>query len=471
MGRSIIMDEDRLFSSDPAERGIARRLYGVVKDLPIISPHGHTDPRWYADNIAFSDPAELFLIPDHYLFRMLYSQGVPLDKLGIPRIDGDPVEGDPRTIWRLFADHYHLFRGTPSRMWLEHVLYFLFGIDERLDPANADALYDRIAEALIRPEFRARALFDRFNIEALATTDSPLDSLKYHQEIAASGWGGRVIPAFRPDLVTDPDFHGFRENVIRLGEMTGEETGSWEGYLRALAERRRFFKGMGATSTDHGHPSAVTADLDPAACRELFDRALKGLLNAEEAELFRGQILTEMVRMSLEDGMVIQIHPGSWRNHNPELLRAFGRDKGADIPTRTDYVRALKPLLDRFGNEPGLTVILFTLDESAYSRELAPLAGHYPLLKLGSPWWFFDSPEGMMRYKRLVVETAGFSNTVGFNDDTRAFLSIPARHDMARRIDCAYLAELVSRHRLDEDEAAEVAVDLAYRLAKKAYRL
>jgi glucuronate isomerase len=471
MGRSIIMDEDRLFSSDPTERGIARRLYGEVKGLPIISPHGHTDPRWYADNIAFSDPAELFLIPDHYLFRMLFSQGVPLEKLGIPRIDGDPVEGDPRTIWRLFADHYHLFQGTPSRMWLEHVLYFLFGIDERLDPANADALYDRIAEALIRPEFRARALFDRFNIEALATTDSPLDSLKYHREIAASGWGGRVIPAFRPDLVTDPDFHGFRENVIRLGEMTGEETGSWEGYLRALAERRRFFKGMGATSTDHGHPSAVTADLEPAACRELFDRALKGLLNAEEAELFRGQILTEMVRMSLEDGMVIQIHPGSWRNHNRTLFRAFGRDKGADIPTRTDYVRALKPLLDRFGNEPGLTVILFTLDESAYSRELAPLAGHYPLLKLGSPWWFFDSPEGMMRYKRLVVETAGFSNTVGFNDDTRAFLSIPARHDMARRIDCAYLAELVSRHRLDEEEAAEVAVDLAYRLAKKAYRL
>jgi glucuronate isomerase len=471
MGRSIIMDEDRLFPSDPTERGITRRLYGVVKDLPIISPHGHTDPRWYADNIAFSDPVELFLIPDHYLLRMVYSQGVPLEKLGIPRIDGDPVEGDPRTIWRLFADHYHLFRGTPSRMWFEHVLYFLFGIHERLDPANADALYDRIVEALIRPEFLARALFDRFNIEALATTDSPLDSLEHHQAIAASGWRGRVIPAFRPDLVTDPDFQGFRKNVMRLGEMTGEETGSWEGYLRALAERRRFFKGMGATSTDHGHPSAVTADLDLAACRGLFDRALKGLLNAEEAELFRGQILTEMVRMSLEDGMVTQIHPGSWRNHNPELFRAFGRDKGADIPTRTDYVRALKPLLDRFGNEPGLTVILFTLDESAYSRELAPLAGHYPLLKLGSPWWFFDSPEGMMRYKRLVVETAGFYNTVGFNDDTRAFLSIPARHDMARRIDCAYLAELVSRHRLDEDEAAEVAVDLAYRLAKKAYRL
>ncbi len=471
MGRTIIMDEDRLFPGDPAEQGIARRLYGEVKDLPIVSPHGHTDPKWYADNEAFADPASLFLIPDHYLFRMLYSQGVPLERLGIPRHDGGPVEGDPRKIWRLFADHYRLFRGTPSRMWFEHVLYFLFGIDQRLDPANADEIYDRIAEALSGPVFRPRALFERFNIEVLATTDSPLDSLEHHRAIAASGWRGRVIPAFRPDPVTDPDFPGFRENVVRLGWITGEDTGSWEGYLRALMARRRFFREMGATSTDHGHPSAITADLAPPACRELFGKSLTGLLGAEEAELFRGQILTEMVRMSLEDGMVVQIHPGSWRDHNPALFCTFGRDKGADIPMRTDYVRALKPLLDRFGNEPGLTVILFTLDEGAYSRELAPLAGHYPILKLGSPWWFFDSPEGMLRYKRLVVETAGFYNTVGFNDDTRAFLSIPARHDMARRIDCAYLAELVSRHRLDEDEAAEVAVDLAYFLPKRAYKL
>ncbi len=471
MGRKIIMHEDRLFSSDPTQRQIARRLYGEIKELPIVSPHGHTDPRWYADNIAFPDPAELFLIPDHYLFRMLYSQGVSLENLGIPRIDGGSVEGDSRKIWRLFAEHYHLFRGTPSRMWLEHVLYFLFGLDQRLDPANADELYDRIAEALTRPEFRARALFERFNIEVIATTDSPLDPLVHHQTIAASGWKGKVIPAFRPDLLTDPDFAGFPGNVARLGEITGEDTASWQGYLRALATRRRFFKERGATTTDHGHPSAVTADLDSSSCRVLFDKALQGVLSADEAELFRGQMLTEMVRMSLDDGLVIQIHPGSYRNHNPSLFRKFGRDKGADIPTRTDYVRALKPLLDRFGNEPGLTVILFTLDETSFSRELAPLAGHYPILRLGPPWWFFDSPEGMMRYKRLVVETAGFHNTVGFNDDTRAFLSIPARHDMARRIDCAFLAELVSRHQLDEEEAAEVAVDLAYRLVKQAYKL
>ncbi|MDP1990862.1 MAG: glucuronate isomerase [Syntrophales bacterium] len=471
MGRTIIMDNDRLFPSDPTQRQIARRLYGEVKDLRIISPHGHTDPRWYADDIPFPNPSDLFLIPDHYLFRMLYSRGVPLEKLGIPRADGGPVETDPRKIWRLFAEHYHLFRGTPSRMWLEHVFYFLFGIDQRLDPANADEIYDRLAAALLRPEFKPRALYDRFNIEALATTDSPLDSLEHHRKITASGWKGKVVPAFRPDLAVDPEFAGFAKNVARLGEITGEDTAVWEGYLKALAARRRFFKEMGCTSTDHGHPSAVTADLDASACRTLFAKALKGEMNAQEAELFRGQMLTEMVRMSLDDGLVIQIHPGSWRNHNPELHRRFGRDKGADIPMRTDYTRALKPMLDRFGNEPNLTVVLFTLDETSYGRELAPLAGHYPILRLGPPWWYFDSPEGMMRFKHLVVETAGFYNTVGFNDDTRAFLSIPARHDMARRIDCAFLAELVSRHQLDEDEAADVAGDLAYRLAKEAYKL
>jgi glucuronate isomerase len=471
MGQKIIMDEDRLFPVEPTQRRIARRLYGEVKALPIVSPHGHTDPRWYADDIAFSNPTELFLIPDHYLFRMLYSQGVPLEKLGVPRVDGGPVESDPRKIWRLFADHYHLFRGTPSRMWLEHVFYFLFGIDQRLDSANADEIYDTLAAALARPEFRPRALYERFSIEALCTTDSPLDSLEHHRKLRNSGWKGRVLPCFRPDSAVDPEFPGFANNVARLGEITGEDTATWEGYLKAVAARRRFFKEMGCVSTDHGHPSAVTADLDASACRELFGKALQGALSAEEAELFRGQMLTEMVRMSLDDGLVIQIHPGAWRNHNAELSRKFGRDKGADIPTPTDYVRALKPLLDRFGNEPDLTVVLFTLDETSYSRELAPLAGHYPILRLGPPWWFFDSPEGMMRFKRLVVETAGFYNTVGFNDDTRAFLSIPARHDMARRIDCAFLSELVSQHRLDEDEAAEVAVDLAYRLAKRAYKL
>lgn len=466
-----LIHPDRLFPADPGTRAVARRLYGTVKDLPIVSPHGHTDPRWYAENQPFTDPAALFVVPDHYIFRMLYSQGVPLERLGVPRADGGPVETDPRAIWRLFAEHWPLFRGTPTRLWLDHAFATLFDIDERLSPANADRLYDRIADHLARPDYRPRALFERFNIEVIATTESPLDPLDAHRRIRESGWGGRVVTAYRPDPVVDPEFHGFRDNLRRFGEITGCDTGSWRGYLDAHRERRASFRGFGATSTDHGHPTARTADLPAAEAEALYGRVRSGPVTAAEAELFRAQMLTEMARMSLEDGMVMQIHPGSFRNHNPGVFARFGRDKGADIPTPTDYVRALKPLLDRFGNESGLTVILFTLDETSYSRELAPLAGHYPCLKLGPPWWFYDSVEGMKRFRELTTETAGFANTVGFNDDTRAFPSIPARHDVARRVDCAYLAELVTSHRLDEDEAFEVAQDLAYRLAKQTYKL
>jgi glucuronate isomerase len=462
---------DRLFPADPSTRGIAQRLYATVRGLPIVSPHGHTDPRWFADNEPFSDPSTLLIVPDHYVFRMLYSQGVRLEDLGVPRVDGGPVETDPRKIWHRFAAHYHLFRGTPTRIWLDHVFVEVFGIDERLTPESADRYFDHIAACLTKPAFRPRALFERFNIEAIATTESPLDPLNSHQKIRASGWKGRVVTAYRPDSVVDPEFDGFTANVGEFGAMTGENTATWAGYLAAHRTRRAFFKTMGATSTDHGHPSARTCDLGAAECQRLLDRALSGTVTADEAEMFRGQMLTEMAKMSLDDGLVMQIHPGSLRNHNPLVFRQFGRDKGADIPTRTDYVRALKPLLDRFGNERDLTVILFTLDETSYSRELAPLAGHYPILKLGPPWWFYDSPEGMQRFREQVIETAGFYNSVGFNDDTRAFLSIPARHDVARRMDCRFLATLVVEHKLGEDEALELAPELAYGLAKRAYKL
>lgn len=466
-----MLNPDRLFPADPTSRDIARRLYETVFDLPIISPHGHTDPSWYAQNEAFPDPATLFVVPDHYVFRMLYSQGIRLEDLGICRKDGGEVEADPRRIWSIFAQNYHLFRGTPTRMWLDHAFSSLFGLTERLDADNADRAYDAIAEKLQSPEYRPRALFERFNIEVIATTESPLDDLRHHDAIAASGWGGRVVTAYRPDPVADPDFEGFADNVARFGELTGCDTHTWQGYLAAHRARRAYFKQRGATSSDHGHPSACTSDLPLPEAEALFQLVLSGRHTPEQAEVFRGQILTEMAQMSLDDGLVLQIHPGSSRNHNHGLFEAFGRDMGADIPTHTDYVTALKPLLNRFGNESGLTVILFTLDETAYSRELAPLAGHYPCLRLGPAWWFYDSPEGMRRYRELVTETAGFYNTVGFNDDTRAFPSIPARHDMARRVDCAYLADLVSSGRLDEDEAAEVAADLAYGLAKRAYKL
>ena len=465
------LNPDRLFSPEPGQRALARALYATVKNLPIVSPHGHTDPQWYADDEPFTNASALFITPDHYVFRMLYSQGVRLEELGIARRDGVAVEGDARKIWHTFAARYHLFRGTPTRIWLDHAFHEVFGIRERLSADSADRIFDSINAALDRPEFRPRALFERFQIEVITTTESPLDPLAQHAKIRASGWNGRVLTAYRPDPVVDPEFDGFAANVATLGELTAEDTTTWRGYLAAHRKRRAFFKTMGATSTDHGHPTALTRDLSEAHCVALFARVLKGDASPEDAETFRGQMLTEMAQMSLEDGLVMQIHPGSWRNHNPQILERFGRDKGADIPTRTDYVRALKPLLDRFGNERDLTLILFTLDETAYARELAPLAGHYPILKLGPPWWFHDSPEGMLRFRQQVTETAGFYNSVGFNDDTRAFLSIPARHDVARRIDCRFLAQLVAEHRIGEDEAFELAPQLAYTRAKKAYKL
>jgi glucuronate isomerase len=466
-----LLDDDRLFDAEPTARGIARALYAGVRDLPIVSPHGHTDPRWYAENQNFPDPARLLIVPDHYVFRMLFSQGVRLEDLGVPTTDGAPVETDPRVIWRRFAENYYLFRGTPTRMWFDHTLSTLFGIEELLAPANADAIYDRIAEQLTRDDFRPRALFERFNIEVISTTDGALDDLKWHQMIRDSGWHGRVVPAYRPDAVVDPDFEGFASNLDRLGDISGSDTGTWQGYLDAHRQRRAFFKSFGATSSDHGHPSAETANLPPAEAAALFDIVRTGKADARQRAQFRGQMLTEMAKMSIDDGLVLQIHPGAWRNHSPSMLSRFGRDKGFDIPTRTDYVAALKPLLDAVGTNPELTVILFTLDETVYSRELAPLAGVYPALRLGPPWWFHDSPEGMRRFREMATETAGFYNTVGFNDDTRAFPSIPARHDVARRVDCAFLARLVTEHRLGEDEAHEVAHDLAYGLAKRAYRL
>ena len=466
-----MLHPDRLFPSDPTQRDIARRLYGEVSALPIISPHGHTDPSWFAKDEAFPDPASLFVKPDHYAFRMLYSQGIPLEQLGVPRKDGGETSSDSRAIWRLLASNWHLFRGTPTSMWLTHAFETVFGVTERLSAASADRIYDQIEECLRKPEFRPRALFERFNLEVLATTESPLDTLEHHKAIRESGWKGRVITAFRPDPVVDPEFEGFRENLAELARITGKDTATWDGYLAALADRRQYFKSFGATSTDHGHPTAATADLPRAEAEKLFDIVRRGGATAEEAELFRAQMLTEMARMSLEDGLVMQIHPGSFRNHNNLVFERFGRDKGADIPSGTEYVRALKPLLDRFGNERDLTIILFTLDEDSYSRELAPLAGHYPALRVGPAWWFHDSPEGMRRYREMITETAGFYNTVGFNDDTRAFCSIPARHDVSRRVDCSFLARLVAEHRLAEDEAAELAVDLAYRLAKNAYKL
>lgn len=467
-----LVDPKRLLSPvDGKITQIAHALYEEVRNLRIISPHGHCDPKWFAKNERFPNPVQLFVVPDHYVLRMLVSQGLSLAELGVSTLNGGKLEEDPKKIWKIFSENYYLFRGTPSALWLDYSFEKVFGLTEPLSIKNSDVYFDQIEEKLSNPEFLPKALFKKFNIEVLSTTDSAISDLNHHTELKKSNWDGRVIPTYRPDSVIDPEAIEFKNNLAKLAELTNEDTNSWNGYLKAHRSRRLFFKKLGATATDHGHPSARTENLIQTEAEKLFEVILTGNFTSEEADRFRGQMLTEMAKMSCEDGMIMQIHPGSRRNHSKEIFYQFGLDKGFDIPGPTDYVSALKPLLDVVGLNTQLTIVLFTLDESAYSRELAPMAGVYPALKLGPPWWFFDSYEGMKRFRQSTIETCGFYNTVGFNDDTRAFCSIPARHDFARRVDCAYLAELVASGRLRENEAYEVAYDLAYGLAKSAYKL
>ncbi|GGM39273.1 uronate isomerase [Micromonospora sonchi] len=463
---------DLLLPAEPGQRALARELYALVERLPIISPHGHVDPALLAEDQPFGDPAQLLIVPDHYLTRMLLSQGVAPGELGVPSRDGSPVETDGRRIWRRFAEHWHLFRGTPSRLWLEQTFTEVFAVDTRLSPQTADEMYDALAARLAEPDFRPRALFERFNIEVLATTESPLDDLGRHAKLAADGWGGpggRVVTTFRPDNVVDLEFEDWSANVDRLGEITGEDTGTYAGYLAALRSRREAFIAAGATSSDHGHRTARTLDLGADAAA-LFDRARRGRAEPGDTEAFGAHMLLEFARMSLDDGLVMQLHPGAVRNHNRWLYARHGRDVGGDVPQVTEYVHALTPLLDAYGNDPRLRVVLYTLDEDTFTRELAPLAGGYAALLLGAPWWFLDSPEVLRRFRETVTETAGFYNTAGFVDDTRAFCSIPVRHDVARRVDAGFLARLVAEHRLPMDEAAETIVDLAYRLPKRVFK-
>jgi glucuronate isomerase len=463
--------QDRLLPADPGQRSLARAIYEQTADLPIVSPHGHCDPALLADDGALRDPALELVTHDHYILRMLYSQGIPMEAVGVQSLDGAPTEVDGRAIWRVLGEHYDLFRGTPTKLWLDYTLSEVFGIDAPLSSKTADAIYDQACARLAEPEFSARSLYDRFNIEFLATTDGATASLEAHHRLRSSDWDCRIVPTFRPDDVIDPDRRGFSTRLEVLGSITDIDVQSWGGYLEALRARRQHFREAGATATDHGHPSPATADLDQGAKEDLFSRVASGSFEQGDAELFRAQMLTEMAQMSLEDGLVMQLHVGSWRDHNPLIHRRFGPDMGADMPQAANFVRALKPLLDRLGNETALTLIMYTLDEATYGRELAPLAGHYPAVRLGPPWWFYDSPEGMGRFYRSVIETAGFANTVGFNDDARSLLTIPARHDVARRINASFLAGLVLEHRLSEPDGFELARDLAYSLARDAFRI
>jgi glucuronate isomerase len=465
------LDPDRYFDPDPTQRQMARELYESVADLPLVCPHGHVDPQLFIDeNATFGTPTELFIIPDHYVFRMLYSQGIPLESLGVPRIDGGTVEQDHRQIWQIFAGNFHLFRGTPSGAWLVHELHDVFGVEEKLTAETAQAIYDQIAEKLASPEFRPRALFEKFNIEVLCTTDAATDPLSHHQAIRDSGWGGNVRPTFRPDAVVNLLTPSWQRNINALSEASGLTINSYRTFIRALEERRTFFKSMGATATDHAAISAYTTELSPPEADEIFQRALHGHVSREDAHRFTAHMIMECARMSIEDGLVMQFHVGAMRNHNRVIFNRFGPDKGCDIPERTEFTHNLRPLLNKYGNRPDFTLIIFTLDESCYARELAPLAGHYPVIKLGPPWWFYDSVNGIARYFDQVMETAGLHNTVGFNDDTRAFPSIPARHDVWRRASANWIAGLVVRGIVDMEDAREMILDAAYRLAKRAYK-
>jgi glucuronate isomerase len=477
----IYLPDDRYFGPDPQQKEIAQHLYRRVANLPLICPHGHVDPRMFiADPLqgtdpdyAFGTPADLLIIPDHYVFRMLYSQGVPLEKLGIPRRDGGEVETDHRKIWQAFAENFYLFRGTPTGMWLNHELVSVFGVTDKLTGESAQDIYDQIAARLESPEFRPRKLFERFNIEVMSTTDAATDPLQHHQAIRDSGWQGRIVPCFRPDAVINLDIPhaAWRQNIEALSQVSGIEVNSYRVFIRALENRRAFFKSMGATATDHAAQTAYTEELTDAEAEAIFQRALSGQATNDDAVRFAGHMMIESARMSIEDGLVMQFHAGSCRNHNPLILERFGIDKGADMPIQGEFTRNLRPLINKYGNDTRLTLILFTLDETTYSRELAPLAGHYPALKLGPAWWFHDSLNGMMRYREQITETAGLYNTVGFNDDTRAFPSIPARHDLSRRVDANWIAGLVVRGIVDMQDAEEMIQDTAYRLVKKAYKL
>jgi glucuronate isomerase len=458
-------DRDRLLPADPATRSIARSLYERVSSAPIISPHGHVPIEWLVADQPFADPASLLITHDHYVTRLLHASGVGLDELGV---GGSPA--NPREVWRKLAERWPLFAGTASGYWLTESLENVLDLRTPLTAATADDAYDHIAAKLAEPSMRPRALFDAFGIEVLATTDDPLDDLAGHAALVSEGAVGRVVPTFRPDRYLDPEAAGFADGIRRLLDATGEPS-TFAGYLAALEERRRYFIGHGAVSADHGVEVPETLDLGHAEAEALFARVVAGEADAGDRQAFRAHMLLQMARMSLDDGLVMTVHAGVVRNHNSATFRRFGPDSGHDIPRPTDFVGGLRPLLERFGLERDLHLVLFAVDETAYSREIAPMAGFYPSVYIGAPWWFLDAPDAMARFRSAVTETAGFSRGSGFIDDTRAFLSIPARHDTARRADAAFLARLVIEGRVDEEDAASIIDDIVGPQPKRVFKL
>ncbi|MBB2924376.1 glucuronate isomerase [Cellulomonas cellasea] len=467
---NLTLDPDRLLPADAAIRPIARELYDAVRGLPIISPHGHVPPQWLADDVPFADPTSLLITPDHYVTRMLHAQGVPLHDLGVGQGELSPEAS--RAAFRLLCTHWGAYRGTPVKLWFESELVEVFGLDLAPSAETADDLYDAIAEKIATPAFRPRALYERFGIEVLATTDDPADDLRHHEKLAADPtWHGRVAPTFRPDKYLEPATPAWNGLVDRLGEVTGTDTGTYAGWVAAMEDRRAYFAAHGATSSDHSHRDARMEPLPVAEAERLYARARAGQITRDAGDTLRRDLLFQMARMASEDGLVITLHPAVHRNHHAPTFDRYGADVGADIPVAVEFTDALQPVLSAFGTSPRFQLVLFTIDETVYSRELAPLAGFYPSVYVGAPWWFIDAPEAMGRFRSAVTESAGFTKTSGFIDDTRAFLSIPARHDVNRRMDSAFLARLVADHRLTLDEALDTAVDLVVTNPRKAFRL
>ena len=456
--------------ADPSTRAIARELYAEVKDLPIISPHGHVPPQWLAEDAPFTDPTSLLLTPDHYVTRVLHSAGVPLSALGVGRTDMPAQES--REAFRILCANWKLFRGMPVKFWLESQLSEIFGIQTQPSARQADAIYDLIDAQLKTPEFRPRALYERFGIEFLATTDDPADDLAFHDALAADPtWKGRVAPTFRPDKYLEPAAPAWNDLVDRLAEVSGIDTSTYAGWVAAMENRRAYFKSRGAVSTDHSHRDARAEALPPAQAERLYAQARSGSISAEDADTLRRDFMFQQARMAADDGLVMTLHPGVYRNHHTPTFEGFGADVGCDIPTTVEFTRALQPMLAAFGTAENFQVVVFTMDETVYSRELGPLAGFYPSVFIGAPWWFIDAPEAMARYRGALTEAAGFTRTSGFIDDTRAYLSIPARHDMNRRVESAYLATLVADHRLTLDEALDTAHDLVVTNPRKAFKV
>ncbi len=455
---------DRLFPADPATRDVARRLYDSVAGAPILSPHGHVDARVLASNEPFSDPASLLITPDHYVTRLLHANGVPLERLVPP--------ADPREIWREFASRWHLFAGTPVRYWFEDQLENVFGIDEEPNTKTSDAIYDALVDALARPEFRPRALFERFGIAVLATTDDPVDDLAAHRALRDDPtFAGHVIPTWRADRFVSPSAPSWSRALDQLGEVTGIACDSYHGMLEALRATRASFIEAGATSTDTGVPDAGSEPLEEADAERIHRDALRGSITEADAAAYRHNLLYRFAEFSTEDGLVMQLHPGVIRNHHRPTFDRFGPDTGHDLPDVAAFTRPLQPLLRDFGTHPGFHLVLFTVDETAFSREIGPLAGFYPSVYAGAPWWFLDSPAGIARYRAAITDPVGFAKTSGFIDDTRAYCSIPARHDASRRADAAFLAGLVTTHQLGEAEAATIAGELVRDIPARTFKL